>query len=457
MSFLFKSLFSDRSLYMMQHIRVAAAHLAGLEIWLVFILVTASVASARVLPWAVGVAGLFWGIRYLAFGHLSIRTSADWPIAMLALMAPINVWASVLPDVTLEAIYRLLTGIALYYVIVNWANSTDRLRWLTGGTIVTGFLLALAALVGVKWSAEGELFRGFALFYDRLPLLVPDAVNPNVMAGALVVLFPFALAWLLFWGEQSSWPELVLIVVGTVLMLGVLILTQSQGGWMGLAIILIIITLLRWRWGKWLILVIAAAGLVVIRWVGIVPILNALMLNNTLGGLDTRVEVWSRALYMIEDFPITGIGMSLFEDVAGLLYPFFTVSREVPHVHNLFLQVAVDMGIPGLIAWLAIWLLAVLGAWQVYRYGCSTNNRALAGLGVGLLCSQIALAVHGTVDAVTWGAVRTSIIPWAIWGLTMAAWNMTMKAFQGYQTQNGVQGSAPVETTASTPERVGNP
>jgi len=454
MSLLFKSLFSNRSLNVIPHIRAAAAHLAAFEIWLVVILVAAGVVSTRVLPWALGVAGLFWCIRYLAYGYLSIRTSADWPIALLALMAPINVWASVSPDVTLEAIYRLLTGIALYYVIVNWVNSTDRLPWLAWGTIVTGFLLALVALVGVKWSAEGELFRGFVLFYDRLPLLVPDSVNPNVMAGALVVLFPCALALLLFGGWQSSWPQRVLIIAGAVLMLGVLILTQSRGGWMGLAISLIIITLLRWRWGKWLILVIAAAGIVVIRWLGVVPVLNVLMLNNTLGGLDTRLEVWSRALYMIEDFPITGIGMGLFEEVAGLLYPFFTVSREVPHAHNLFLQVAVDMGVPGLIAWLAIWMLAILGAWQVYRYGCSTSNRTLAGLGVGLLCSQIALAVHGTVDAVTWGAVRVSIIPWAIWGLTMAAWNVSNKAYEGGHAQGGAKGVTPVNL-ASMPEKDG--
>jgi putative inorganic carbon (HCO3(-)) transporter len=454
MSLLFKSLFSNRSLHIvLQHVRAAAAHLADLEIWPVVILVAASVVSARVLPWALGVAGLFWGIRYLAYGYLSIRTSADWPIALLALMAPINVWVSVSPNVTLEAIYRLLTGVALYYVIVNWVTSTDRVRRFARGTMVTGFLLALVALVGVKWSAEGELFRGFALFYDRLPLLVSDAVNPNVMAGALVVLFPCALALLLFGGWQSSWPQLVLITAGAVLMLGVIILTQSRGGWMGLATSLIIITLLRWRWGKWLILVIAAAGIVVILWLGVVPVLNALMLNNTLGSLDTRLEVWSRAVYMIEDFPITGIGMGLFQEVARVLYPFFTVSLDVPHAHNLFLQVAVDMGIPGLIAWLAIWMLAILGAWQVYRYGRSMSNRMLTGLGVGLLCSQIALAVHGTVDAVTWGAVRVSIIPWAIWGLTMAAWNVSTKAFQGYQTQNGIEGTLPVKPAASMPER----
>jgi putative inorganic carbon (HCO3(-)) transporter len=453
MSLQFKPLLSNRSLRLTQYICAAALYMATVEIWLVAIIIAASVFSTRVLPWAVGVAGLFWIIRYLAYGYLSVRTPADWPIALLALLAPINVWTSALPDITLLAIYRLLTGMALYYVIVNWATTTHRLRRLWQLTAIGGLLLALVALISVKWTAGGELFQGFALLYDRLPLLISDAVNPNVMAGALVILFPFALAWPLFGRRESSWPQLVLVSAGGVLVLAVLILTQSRGGWMGLAAILIIMTLLRWRWGKWLILVLAASGVVVIRRLGVVPVLHALVLNNSLGGLDTRLEVWSRAWYMIEDFPITGIGMGLFQDAAGVLYPFFTISRDVPHAHNLFLQVAVDMGVPALIAWLAIWMLAIFGAWQTYRYGRSMSNRVLAGVGAGLLCSQIALAVHGTLDAVTWGAVRASVIPWAIWGLTMAAWNVSMKAFQGYETQRGIEATLPVEPAVSMPER----
>jgi len=453
MSLQSKPLLTNQSQRLRQRIRAAALHLAASEIWLVALFVAASVVSARVLPWAVGVAGLFWVVRYLAYGKLTIRTPADWPIALLTLMTLINVWASVLPDVTLWAAYRLLTGMALYYAIVNWVTTTDRLRLLSQLTVITGLLLALAALISVKWTAAGELFRVLVLLYDRLPLLVSDAVNPNVMAGALVILFPFALALLLFGGRQLSWPQLVLLGAAVVLMLGVIILTQSRGSWMGLAASLMIITLLRWPWGRWLIMVVAAAGLFVILWLGVVPVLNALMLNNTLGGLDTRLEVWSRALYMIEDFPITGIGMGLFEEVAGVLYPFFTVSRDVPHAHNLFLQVAVDTGIPGLIAWLAIWMLTALGARQVYRDGRSTRHGVLAGLGVGLLCSQVALAMHGMVDAVTWGGIRVSIIPWAIWGLTMAAWNVSMKEFQGYHTKNEVEATLPFKSVASMPER----
>ena len=114
--------------------------------------------------------------------------------------------------------------------------------------------------------------------------------------------------------------------------------------------------------------------------------------------------------------------MGLFGDVADLIYPFFlTASGRIPHAHNLFLQVGVDLGIPGLIAWLAILILVILTAWQVYRQGRSVGDGWIAGLGAGLFCTQVALVVHGLTDAVTWGMVRPAPIVWGLWGLAVAS------------------------------------
>jgi putative inorganic carbon (HCO3(-)) transporter len=163
--------------------------------------------------------------------------------------------------------------------------------------------------------------------------------------------------------------------------------------------------------------------------VGVERIAALFSAGSAIGGLSGRPEVWSRALYMIQDFPFTGVGMGTFKPVANLLYPFFTLGpdADVPHAHNLALQVAVDLGLPGLIAWLALVGLVFAGAWQVYRRGRASGDGWLTGLGAGLLASQVALAVHGLTDAVTWGT-RPAVLVWAVWGLAMAAWNLRERA-----------------------------
>jgi putative inorganic carbon (HCO3(-)) transporter len=83
--------------------------------------------------------------------------------------------------------------------------------------------------------------------------------------------------------------------------------------------------------------------------------------------LEDRVEIWSRALYAIQDFPFTGCGLGAFRRVVPILYPFFTVppDTDIAHAHNIFLQTALDLGIPGLVAYLALLGSALVVCWQV--------------------------------------------------------------------------------------------
>jgi putative inorganic carbon (HCO3(-)) transporter len=155
---------------------------------------------------------------------------------------------------------------------------------------------------------------------------------------------------------------------------------------------------------------------------GVQRVLDLLIASKTVGSLNGRLEVWDRALDMIMDFPFTGIGMGAFQPLADRLYPFLIFGPgKVFHAHNLFLQVAVDLGIPGLLAWLWVLGVVIFSAAKVYRAGRASSDPLISALGAGLLCSQIALIVHGLTDAVTWGMVRSAPLVWAIWGTAIAA------------------------------------
>jgi putative inorganic carbon (HCO3(-)) transporter len=403
-----------------------AIRLAALEIWPVALAVGAGVVSTRALPLALTLAASFWIVRWVAYGRPSVRTSADWPIGLLLLTLPVTLWATALPDVTRPQVLRLAAGIALYYAIVNWTTTAGRLRLLSLGLVATGLLLALSAPVSVQWIAVGKLLFIPEAIYRRLPLLLADPIHPNVMAGVLVILLPCALALPLFAWRELRWFERLVTVGAALLMLAVLVLTKSRGGLMAVGAVLVALAALRWRFG-WLTAPLAAlaGGLAVWR-IGPGRVAEALATTQTLGGLEGRLEVWSRAIFMAQDFPFTGIGMGTFKQVANAMYPFFLAGPDakVPHAHNLFLQVGVDLGLPGLVAWLAIFLLVCWSAWRVYRRGWAVGQVGtlphLAGLGAGLLGAQVALAVHGLTDAVTWGT-RPAVVVWAMWGLAMAS------------------------------------
>jgi putative inorganic carbon (HCO3(-)) transporter len=123
----------------------------------------------------------------------------------------------------------------------------------------------------------------------------------------------------------------------------------------------------------------------------------------------------------LEAFPFTGIGMGCFQDIVNTFYPLRPEPVAIGHAHQLFLQIDVDLGIPGLIAWVGCFVAVVVLSWKLYRSGRQQKAGWLSVVGAGSLGSATALLVGGLFDAVTWGT-RAAFIPWLVWGLCVGVW-----------------------------------
>jgi putative inorganic carbon (HCO3(-)) transporter len=356
------------------------------------------------------------------------RTPLDLPILLLLLMAFVTLWATALPDLTQIAVLQLLAGITVCYTIASWASTRERIWRASLALMGLGLALSLIAPVGVEWQS-GKLFS-LPQAYALLPLLLQDPIHPNVMAGALGLIMPLAMA--LAWSNRDGvrtdggvCPRVPRLALGTswLLMAAVLFLTKSRGAYIA-TIAVLVIAALHSRWFI-AVLPLGLPGLAAAcRRIGAHQLVDLLTTSQDIGSWERRQEVWSRAIYMTQDFPFTGIGMGTFNQVAQAMYPFLLIGpdAEVPHAHNLFLQVGVDLGVPGLVAYLALVLLCFGMAWRVYaRSPAAGFPRALA---IGLLGSHTALVVHGLTDAVAWAA-KPAIIAWAIFGLTAAVHRLT--------------------------------
>ena len=73
---------------------------------------------------------------------------------------------------------------------------------------------------------------------------------------------------------------------------------------------------------------------------------------------DTRLKIWRRAVAMIADAPISGVGLGNFRTVFESDDYNFDSSddgRRGMHAHNLWLHRTAELGIPGGLCYLAIW------------------------------------------------------------------------------------------------------
>jgi putative inorganic carbon (HCO3(-)) transporter len=389
--------------------------------------VGASVVSTRLLLPTLVVAGVFWGIRWVAGAAFGTHPLADAAIVLLSSMALISLTITTQHETTLTQVYRLFSGIALTYAIVRSVSFSPPARMLLLATalVVVTFFLSLATPF-TTWIKYGRILDSLPVNVRGVfPTLTSDVSNPNVLAGQIVILLPFSVAMVM-----SGWRSLGVLrwlfaTLTASIALAMLIFTQSTGALVALAAMLvvgIVLFLVKKRWHMFVVILLGMIGIFILIdqatfLLELPPVQKTIESRSSQG----RIELWQHALYLIRDFPFTGIGMGTYKEVAHTLYPFQVMppSRAF-HAHNILLQVGVDLGIPGLIAWVCLFLLVMWQGWRIYRDGQRQPSLWLRNLGIAILCSQVALLTHGMVDAVTWGMVRPAPLVWAIWGLALA-------------------------------------
>lgn len=410
------------------------------ELWYL-VLVVAVLIFPELVPDPIVITALLlipvpWLCRWIATGRLTRRTPFDFPIFTLLLMIPASLYATTDLNMSLVTVYQIVAGIALFYGIVNALSSQQAVRTTAAFLSVWGVGLALLAPFTTRWISE----KVFTLpgFFQRFPLLIGDPITRNVLAGLLLVLIPIPLSLLLFGARNERAGHRVatrivetkpLLALGVISMLLMLIFTQSRGAYVALVTSVLILGIARSRW-VWLAVPVAILGVVIgLRTFGIEAIGDPLLVQDAAYGIQARQEVWQRAIYMLQDFPYTGIGLRTFPRVANALYPFFLAGSDVEilHAHNLFLQVGVDLGLPGLVAFMALFSGGTALAWSAFRRFDRDAQPNLKALAIALLGSFAALAVHGLVDSVIWGSKMAPMF-WLLLGLSAALYHLSLSS-----------------------------
>lgn len=385
------------------------------EIGLATALVLGSIASVRLLPVAAFVLTVLQGRRWWLQRDTAPRDG--WLLhlpVLLLLLAGVSLVITVEPAVTLEQVLRLLCGIGWYWTILAGVQNWHQVALGCALLAAIGLGFALLTPPGIAEVAD----RAPALVlapYTYLGLLRFDTIHANVMAGYFVLLLPCALAlWLLWW--HNIWPWFLGVYGGVAagMMLGMLVLTQSRGALLALGAGLVCLVTLHagWKWGLGMMGVSVAGGVIV------GPTFQVPTAAETLAG---RWDIWTHSWQALHDFLFTGVGLGTLGITLDTLYPLrLFAPGEIPHAHNLYLQIAADLGIFGLLAWLAIFGLVSWHLGQVWWSSRQQNILVVRILSACLLSSQLAFATQGLVDAVTWGMVRPAPLVWGLWGLALA-------------------------------------
>ena len=376
-----------------------------------------------------------WIVRWVVERRPGIPTPFNGALLLWSVTVAVGILVTAFPAVTLPKATGLILGLAVYRYLVSMIQGPRQLRLAVMGLILLGIAITLAGVVSVQWPEKVPFVtQRFGFSIPRLldlPGGSESGISANQFGGTLVIFFALLLAGTLGGLQvRGKVTALVFLVLSEIAVLFLIVLTQSRSAWLGTVLGGLFVLALwgvfsasrAWRYALWLLcavcVILLAGG---ILWIGPERLQqlwqepSVMTALGNLGSLGFRQEVWRWALTAVQDFPFTGCGLGTFRRVVRLLYPVnIAVDYDIAHAHNIFVQVAMDLGIPGLIAYLALLGIAGVIGWRVAR-----RDVDLRPLALGLVGGLISLHIYGLLDALAPGS-KTGIVFWYTLGLLAA-------------------------------------
>ncbi len=340
-----------------------------------------------VLDWlapAVGL-GLWLVVRWLRRDAWP-RTALDLPVLVWLAVTLLTALLSTELRRGLLVTWETFIGVLLLYLLVyavahGWSRILWRVLYLIGAVVcVIGTVEFLSWYFGWPllsgfqqgWPAIGGFAHPFPPTLYRIGLAL---VNNTALSAFMALLIPPAMSILLANRDREVRLGMALWLIAAV---GIVLLSLSRGGFMALGVSLPVLLLGSTRdprFRRWWSGFSTVRGRIVLTGIlGILLVLATVMglilasrLAEHRSGDAVRMDLWRSAGAMFLDHPVTGVGPGAY-GIGLRSYRDPALARDhITAAHNLYLNIAAEMGVPGLLA--AGWVILTLARswWQRWR------------------------------------------------------------------------------------------
>ena len=304
-----------------------------------------------------------------------------------------------------------LTGFLLVLLTVSCVRKYEQLQ-----------LMVVLAVAGITVAALYGCYQGYVgveVVPSQQDMIVNEGMpgrvyslfdNPNNFAELLAMLIPLDLALLL---NAKGWRGRVLSLL-SLGVCGVAIgLTYGRASWLGLALaILVFLGLMNWR----LIPLFVVLGLCAI------PLLPQTIYNRilTIGNTQDsstryRFSIFAATGELLKTYWLRGVGLGsdVMQAVFRAQYPPMSNGAYPIHTHNNYLQMWVETGLVGGVAYVAM-LLHQLKAGVKSVFACPDRRvRTMLCAALAGLCGIMLISVA----EYTWFYPRNMFVFWFVFGL----------------------------------------
>jgi O-antigen ligase len=289
----------------------------------------------------------YFGSRLLAGERLSVFPLELRMLALITVLGIGLIPAAVSPGDSVEVLTdTFLKVVAIFVLLINLITTRERLQKMMSLVVVCGAVLALFAVGSYftgKFTVVTHGDEGVVVGLRISGIVGGIFGNPNDLATSLDLLIPFAVALGLLRRGAARW-----FYLGCAGLLGLgVILTFSRGGFLGLVAMAAV---LIWKVGRQNRALTAFAFVMIITvFLVAMPVGYASRITTIFdssadqtGSSEERSELLGRAAELAANHLIIGVGIGNF--------PIYSLHER--RAHNSYLEIAAELGVTGLIAYL---------------------------------------------------------------------------------------------------------
>lgn len=306
-----------------------------------------------------------------------------------------------------------------YFVVKNLIRSTSLLRKALGCIAFSGAIVSLYGIFENFIGSPSDIWQDTAAFGEIKGRVVSTFANPNVLGEFLILVIPITVALAI---TAGSTKERFSLSCAAAFDMFCLVLTWSRGAWLGflLSAVLFLLLISRHFFTAGILLLPPATLALTIKNSSVLHRLTSIFtLSDT--SSEYRIGIWRGTFRMLSDVFPYGIGIG--EEAFASVYPIYALHgiETAPHSHNLYLQIATELGISGIAVFLLMLFVFMQMNFSYLTSAVIKKNRIVC---IGIFCGLLAFLLAGMTDYV-WYNYRIFLMFWIVFGLSAAEITMS--------------------------------
>jgi len=358
-------------------------------------------------------------IRLFLNKAMSFRvTILDYFVVLFGIVLLYSSITSYTPRNSIMSLSIYAACILFYFILVNTIKTRQQLYGLLALLVLSTTVTSLYGLYQLKTvGATSEAWVDTALFGDIKARVGSTFENPNVLGEYLVIIIPVAIAML--WG-QRSWISRLLTMGLAGIMVVCLVYTYSRGAYIGLMLAFALFAVLRDR----RFIALGIIGLLLLPFILPPSVINRFTSIGNLSDTSSsyRISVWLGSLKLAGDYWPSGIGLGL--EPFKLIYPKYSLNAAYAHhSHNIYIQLLIEMGIVGFLAFLAM----IVVYYKTLLAGFfKTRDKFISTFMIAAASGMAGYLAQGMVENI-WYNNRVLLTFWVMLALGMTAKSIISK------------------------------